>query len=340
MEGVGPPRLVPFAAGTSRLGIDVGGVLAQSDTDVAERGGVGRGLTVDMQSRPPTADCLAIVAALVRLFGAEHTFIVSKCGEHMQRATVVWLQHFDFFAKTGVLTSHVAFCTNRSGIEGEGLELSWRPLTAPDQNRLDELCVATGRAAEEVRGWFGDGMAQVASAAVPLKDMETSNCGKGVVARDLRLTHFIDDRAECLHSVFFEGFLAVPVEGAFPRSRALGTASSLSWGLCLSGRRWLCGASDGGLCGLADAAEHGAMVHFGPNVSTKAIAKAPTSDPDLLKLMPDNSVSTNKQKQPQVFQLRCCEATCGLTARSGRARRALYRLTRNFALLFLAWCCD
>ena len=226
MEGGGPPRLVPFVVGTSRLGIDVGGVLAQSDTDVAGRGGGGRGLTVDMQYRPPTADCIAIVSALVRLFGPERTFIVSKCGEHMQRATVVWLRHFGFFAKTGVLTSHVAFCANRSGIEGEGLELSWRPLAAPDQNRLDELCAATGRAAEEVRGWFCDDMAQVASAAVPLEDMQTSNCGKGVVARDLRLTHFIDDRTECLHSVFFEGFLAVPIEGACPCPRDFGASSS------------------------------------------------------------------------------------------------------------------
>ena len=131
----------------------------------------------------------------------------------MQRATVVWLRHFDFFAKTGILPSHVAFCRNRSGIEGQGVELSWGPLTAPNEARLEELCLATGRTDDEVRGWFGAGMAKVASAAVPLEGIETANCGKGVVARDLRLTHFIDDRAECLHSVFFEGFLAVPTQG-------------------------------------------------------------------------------------------------------------------------------
>jgi hypothetical protein len=216
MESGAAARLVPFEAGTSRLGIDVGGVLSQSDTDdVGERTGSGRGLPFDMQSRPPTSDCIAVVSALVHLFGAEHTFIVSKCGDTMRRATVVWLRHFDFLAKTGILPSHVTFCTNRSGIEGEGLELSWSPLAAPEERALEELCEATGRAADEVRGWFGDGMARVASAAVPLEGMQTANCGKGVVARDLRLTHFIDDRAECLHSVFFEGFLAVPPEGAF-----------------------------------------------------------------------------------------------------------------------------
>lgn len=207
-------RALPFAAGTSRLGIDVGGVLSQQDTDTVGGGGARSGLTVDMQSRPPTARCIAVVSALVDLFGTEHTFIVSKCGEHMQRATVVWLRHFEFFTKTGILPSHVVFCSNRSGIEGEGLDLSWHPISAPDESRLEELCAATGRTVAEARTWFGDGMATVASAAVPLDSMETSNCGKGVVARALRLTHFIDDRAECLHSVFFEGFLAVPPESA------------------------------------------------------------------------------------------------------------------------------
>jgi hypothetical protein len=240
MENGGSARLlVPFEAGTSRLGIDVGGVLSQSDTDdVQQRGGGGRGVAIDMQSRPPTAECIAVVSALVRLFGAEHTFIVSKCGDKMRRATVVWLRHFDFLAKTGILPSHVAFCSNRSGIESEGLELSWSPLAAPEEGSLEELCQATGRAADEVRDWFGDGMARVASAAVPLDGIATANCGKGVVARDLRLTHFIDDRAECLHSVFFEGFLAVPPEGAFGQRSCLVALRARERLIALCASRW------------------------------------------------------------------------------------------------------
>ena len=155
-------RPIPFVQGVSRLGIDVGGVLTLADTDGAAEGATeaapgerGAGLSVEMQRRPPTDDCVAVVAALVRLFGAEHTFVVSKCGVHMQRATVVWLNQHDFFGRTGVLPGHVAFCTNRSGIEGEGVALSWAPLDPPEDARLEELCAATERTAAEVSGWFG-----------------------------------------------------------------------------------------------------------------------------------------------------------------------------------------
>ena len=105
---------------------------------------------MDMQSRPPTDECVAVVAALVRLFSPERTFIVSKCSEHVQRATVVWLRKCDFFARTGVLPAHVAFCRNRSGIEGEGEALAWAPLAPPEGERLTELCEATAREPEEL----------------------------------------------------------------------------------------------------------------------------------------------------------------------------------------------
>eukprot|EP01045_Picozoa_sp_COSAG04_P000484 COSAG04_NODE_11_length_42922_cov_38.819700_20_plen_409_part_00 len=264
----------PFTQGESVLGIDVGGVLTV-DTDAPEApaaggakkeaaaaGGKGWNLPVDMQSRPPTDECVAVVAALVRLFSPERTFIVSKCSEHVQRATVVWLRKFDFFARTGVLPAHVAFCRNRSGIEGEGEALAWAPLAPPESERLTELCEAAAREPEELLGWFGEGLARSAKAAVPLPGVPSANCGKGVLGRELRLTHFIDDRAECLHSIFFEGWMA---------------------------------SEEGG--GLERAAERGAMLHFGPTVASKAIAKKATSDADLLRLMP--ALSKPKQKKPQ-----------------------------------------
>ena len=48
---------------------------------------------------------------------------------------------------------------------------------------------------------------------------------------------------------------------------------------------------------VARAAERGAMLHFGPTVASKAIAKKATSDADLLRLMP--ALSKPKQKKPQ-----------------------------------------
>ena len=58
--------------------------------------------------------------------------------------------------------------------------------------------------------------------------------------------------------------------------------------------------ADGGLCGLAECVAHGVMLHFGPDVASKAIAKAPGSDTDLLKLMPAGSMSTKKPKKSKV----------------------------------------
>ena len=131
-----------------------------------------------------------------------------------------------------------------------------------------------------------EGLAGVASAAVALDGMVSSNCGKGLVARELQLTHFIDDRAECLHSVFFEGWLAVP-------------------------------SAEGGLAaeGLGEAPAHGAMLHFGPDVGSKSIAKAATSDTDLLKLMPPGSMSSSKKpKKPKVAQESAEELWAGMDA--------------------------
>ena len=58
--------------------------------------------------------------------------------------------------------------------------------------------------------------------------------------------------------------------------------------------------ADGGLCGLENSVSHGAMLHFGPDVASKAIAKTSSSDPDLLKLMPAGSMSKKKPKKSKV----------------------------------------
>ena len=264
-----------------RLGIDVGGVLAESvDTDAGggsssrddggDDGGSSSGqpkkarrsLPVQMQEHGPTEVCVATVAGLVRLFGANNVFIVSKCGAHMQRATVVWLNHYEIFQRTGIRPENVCFCTNRSGIEGVGTDLSWKALDPPQGDRLAELAAATGRSTSEVESFFG--AAQGAMAAAPLPG-RTGFCGKGVLARALQLTHFIDDRAECLHSVFFEGWLSAGDE----EEEAAGDASAAAT-----------------IRGLATAPTRGAMIHFGPAVKSKKIAKKPESDADLSRLLP------------------------------------------------------
>ena len=255
------PDPAPFIRGTSRFGIDVGGVLT-TDTDNSGAAG-GGGLAVAMQGKPPSPECVAAVKALVQHFGPENVFILSKCSTKIQQATACWLGANRFFARTGLRPAHVRFCANRSGTDGTGPELQWAPLPPPPPGVLSSLAAAAGRPASEVTGYFGpDGAAVATPAALnPAAPVgrDGPGCGKGVVARELRLTHFIDDRAECLHSVFFEGHLGTPAGG-----------------------------------GLAAAAAHGCMLHFGADARQKRIAQKGASDTDLIKLVGD----TRQQSKP------------------------------------------
>jgi hypothetical protein len=189
-----------------------------------------------MQRHGPTDACVAVVAALVDLFGADYVYIVSKCGAKTQRGTIVWLNHYDFCERTGLRPDHVIFCVNRTGIEGDNLDVTFSPVAPPTGVQLEELCTATGRTAEQLCSYFGS--AQEATASSQLSGT-SGGCGKGVVARALCLTHFIDDRSECLDSVFFDGWLATEQAG-----------------------------------GLAAAAQHGAMLRFGCTAGSKLPAHA------------------------------------------------------------------
>ena len=40
-------------------------------------------------------------------------YVVSKCGENVQRKTREWMRHHDFYARTGIPEDHVRFCLER-----------------------------------------------------------------------------------------------------------------------------------------------------------------------------------------------------------------------------------
>ena len=106
-------KRAPFNLGVSRLGIDVGGVLSEEDTDTTEKLAGGGSLALKMFSRVPSEDCLQVIRSLVSMFGRDEVpqvvsrendakwqvFIISKCGEGMQRATLIWLHYADLFAR-------------------------------------------------------------------------------------------------------------------------------------------------------------------------------------------------------------------------------------------------
>merc|ERR1719265_1857524 len=71
--------------------------------------------------------------------------------------------------------------------------------------------------------------------------------GKGAVAASLRLTHFIDDRVECLHSVFFEGWLATAEAGGLEAAPCQGALMSFG---SKAKKLPTCAAKDGSLNSL------------------------------------------------------------------------------------------
>ena len=182
-----------FAFGASRLGIDVGGVISGVDTDGGDRrdgGGCGVAPLLD-------ENCIAPIAKLVRKFGPENTFILSKCGTEMQRKTVLMLDDGDFFGRTGLPRGNVYFCGARAGV------------TIGKDSVPYDAAMAQLRGAKLKFRPLDDGEAggpQVGFVSVPGLEAGLA-VGKGGVARALRLTHMIDDRQDCLASFYGEGFL-------------------------------------------------------------------------------------------------------------------------------------
>lgn len=124
--------------------------------------------------------CMAAVKELVTHFGAENTYVLSKCGQNMQQGTVIFLTRNDFFGQTGLSPNNVIFCTERSG----GTFKTWGNLGAPED--------WAGVTAEDLQH-FGKGGPRVAKGKV----------GKGAVGKELGMTCLIDDRIDC-HASFVE----------------------------------------------------------------------------------------------------------------------------------------
>lgn len=93
-----------------RVGLDVGGVLTDSlandGTDTSFRGD-------NFMLTSAVEGSFEAVATLVRTYGAENVFIISKCGEVIERKTRLWLGGKKFYTLTGFLVSNLHFCRSR-----------------------------------------------------------------------------------------------------------------------------------------------------------------------------------------------------------------------------------
>ena len=62
---------------------------------------------------PATPGAFDVIPRLVALFEGR-VWIISKCGEATQRKTLAWLDHHDFYSRTGLPRDHVRFCRERA----------------------------------------------------------------------------------------------------------------------------------------------------------------------------------------------------------------------------------
>ncbi|MGI5184165.1 hypothetical protein ACQEVZ_48705 [Dactylosporangium sp. CA-152071] len=95
----------------SRLGVDIGRVIIGG---AAPGGGDTQffsGDTARMLATPAVPGALEALARLVPRF--EQVWLVSKCGERVQRHTRQWLDHHAFAARTGIPREHLRFCLRR-----------------------------------------------------------------------------------------------------------------------------------------------------------------------------------------------------------------------------------
>jgi hypothetical protein len=95
-----------------RLGVDIGRVIigggvvpGSSDTQFFS------GDTARMLATPAVPGAFDTLARLVPRF--EQVWLVSKCGERVQRRTRQWLDHHDFAARTGIPQDNIRFCLKR-----------------------------------------------------------------------------------------------------------------------------------------------------------------------------------------------------------------------------------
>ncbi|GAA2098515.1 hypothetical protein [Actinomadura alba] len=97
-----------------RLGVDFGRVIhgASAPSGVEDTVFLQGGDEQALRS-PPTEGAFDVLPRLVELFGGR-VWIISKCGERIQRRTLRWLAHQDFYERTGMPPGNVRFCRKRA----------------------------------------------------------------------------------------------------------------------------------------------------------------------------------------------------------------------------------
>lgn len=93
-----------------RLGIDIGKVIIGVDTDTPGKTIFGP----DFLNTPEVPDAINTIRSLGDSGNWEQIHLVSKCGPNIQNRAVEWMAHNKFFERSGVLSSNLHFCLERS----------------------------------------------------------------------------------------------------------------------------------------------------------------------------------------------------------------------------------
>jgi hypothetical protein len=123
-----------------RIGIDIGRVIIGPTVNGrADTSFLGAQLK-DALRTPPAPGAIEGVAELVARSDGQ-AWLVSKCGPTVQAKTRAWLDHHDFWARTGMRRDHLRFCLRRPDKAVHARELR---LTAMIDDRVDVLTHLAG----------------------------------------------------------------------------------------------------------------------------------------------------------------------------------------------------
>jgi hypothetical protein len=102
-----------LAALQPRLGIDFGRVIndGSAHPDGDDTAFLNGEFEAAMRT-PAMPGAFTSIARLTTLFAGQ-VWIVSKCGPRIQERTLQWLEHHDFWAKTGMIPANTRFCRAR-----------------------------------------------------------------------------------------------------------------------------------------------------------------------------------------------------------------------------------
>ncbi len=91
-----------------RIGIDIGGVIIAQDTDEPDLF-----FSENFLRAKPFPNCFETIQALIKKYGEENIFIISKCGHAVQKKSTQWLEDKNFFSLTKFKRENINFCLER-----------------------------------------------------------------------------------------------------------------------------------------------------------------------------------------------------------------------------------